>query len=245
MCHYDNQQDALCNTAVNRIHNEITTSATRFWYDLSFTLLPKQVKIKYGNNDNCVSRGDPSMLIGGKELLIILVQFSSCPSTLFSSVVKNYYMGSGSITVGESSSMRNSCHSGLDNYFSVSTMSMSSEDEPQIVEEPTPTKNKRHVAARKGSKNKKAKSSVTVKSESVKGAITQRLRTRTLGKIATPATTAEGSGREYGFTVNKDGEVVRATKGERALVKHGGVMKQDRTGTSKTKHDAHVSSKSL
>ncbi|VVB01844.1 unnamed protein product [Arabis nemorensis] len=72
-------------------------------------------------------------------------------------------------------------------------MSMSSDDESQIVEEPTPTKNKRPAPTGKGGKTKKAKSSVTVKSELVKGAITQRLWTRTQGKVA-HVTTVEGSG---------------------------------------------------
>ncbi|VVA91922.1 unnamed protein product [Arabis nemorensis] len=73
-------------------------------------------------------------------------------------------------------------------------MSMSSEDEPHITEEPTPTKNKRQAVATKGSKAKRAKSSVTVKSKFVKGVIAQHLRTRTPGKVVIFATTIEGSG---------------------------------------------------
>ncbi|VVB02285.1 unnamed protein product [Arabis nemorensis] len=73
-------------------------------------------------------------------------------------------------------------------------MSVSSEDEPQLVEEPTPTKNKRPAPTGKASKAKKAKSSAAIKAEWVKGNIAHRLCTRTQGKVAAPVTTAEGSG---------------------------------------------------
>ncbi|VVA98824.1 unnamed protein product [Arabis nemorensis] len=48
-------------------------------------------------------------------------------------------------------------------------MSVSSEDVPQLVEKPTPTKRKRPSPTRKGSKAKKAKSSAPIKVEWIKG----------------------------------------------------------------------------
>ncbi|VVB04923.1 unnamed protein product [Arabis nemorensis] len=73
-------------------------------------------------------------------------------------------------------------------------MSLSSEDEPQLVEEPTPTKSKRPAPTGKGGKAKKVKSSAALKAEWIKGTIVHRFRTHTQVKVAASVTAAEGSG---------------------------------------------------
>ncbi|VVB11053.1 unnamed protein product [Arabis nemorensis] len=73
-------------------------------------------------------------------------------------------------------------------------MSVSLEDEPQLVEEPTPTKSKRPAPTGKGGKTNKVKSSAVLKAEWTKWTIVHRLRTRTQGKDAASVSAAEGSG---------------------------------------------------